>query len=225
MSVYDILDKITSGGTGNGYAARMLHPIPKVESVNRRDWIYSHIKGKRVLDIGSAGTNGKGDVFLEMRNQMAAAMDSSVLGEGAEVPLYGIDSESCELPNVARMDLDKPIAVMPWMEKGIDTIIAGEVLEHMCNPGVFLENMRQYNCELVLTVPNAFSSAAISSVSKGTESVNRDHTCWFSWRTLSTLLEKCDYSVKDWMWYGGSPLVAEGLIFVTEGTSRPDHES
>ena len=49
---------------------------------------------------------------------------------------------------------------------------------------------------------------------KGVENVNIAHTMWFSWRTLKTLVERYNYDIKEWAWYHGDPLFAEGLVFV-----------
>jgi hypothetical protein len=54
------------------------------------------------------------------------------------------------------------------------------------------------------------------------EYVRGDHICWFSWRTLTTLVEACGFTVKDWLWYQNEQATpfrvgrASGLIFVCE---------
>jgi hypothetical protein len=53
-------------------------------------------------------------------------------------------------------------------------------------------------------------------MTQGIESVNIDHVAWYSWQTMTTLLNKTEWRVVDWKWYNGKPLTAEGLIFEVE---------
>ena len=205
MSVYSILDKLQNRqhGLPAEYAERMIHPIPKAEVVNRREFVLERCKDKTVLDLGCAGTNGKGEFHAQIAEVATKA--------------YGIDSQNCEhLEDVATLNIDKPIEVWPWTTDGIELIVAGELLEHLSNPGICLDGLNGAypNAELLITVPNAFSIGAFRSVRKGIECCNRDHVAWFSHRTLRTLVERHRYSVSDFKWYNGEVNVAEGLIFI-----------
>ena len=95
-----------------------------------------------------------------------------------------------------------------------ELIVAGEIIEHLANPGNLLKVLRQISCPLLITVPNAFSSAAAGHLSAGTENVNKAHVSWYSYTTLLTLTMRYNYSLKEFYWYSGKPLFAEGLIFL-----------
>jgi Methyltransferase domain len=184
------------------YVEKMLHEIPEVRVVDRAAFILERTAGKRVLEFGASGL-----------------LHDKIIGNAA---FYrGIDREPA--PHVIPFDLDDvshpwfPIAAYhdgsPW-----DIIIAGEVLEHLSNPGYFLTRLHQQyaNVPLILTVPNAFSKVASQWLGKGIENVNRDHVSWYSPKTLSTLLSRVGYREGDLFWYGGTDARAEGLIVVTE---------
>ena len=83
--------------------------------------------------------------------------------------------------NVMTMDL----------EEQFDVIIAGEIIEHLDNPGQFLQNMRQHlrmNGTLVISTPNPFYIKQFWKICRyNRPQVHEEHTCWFDPITLSHL--------------------------------------
>ena len=205
-SVYGILDDIKRRNPAIEHQKRMVHPVPPAESVNRREFVISQCKGKTIFDIGCAGTAGDFALFDKM----------------SEVALnaFGVDKNNHGRPNVAEMNLDRPLnfPAKAWntILPDVELVVAGEVIEHLSNPGQFLQWCHRsfQSADLLITVPNAFSANAIRSIQKKTEVVNVDHVCWYSWRTLKTLVERFGYHVADFKWYNGPPLLAEGIIFL-----------
>jgi 2-polyprenyl-3-methyl-5-hydroxy-6-metoxy-1,4-benzoquinol methylase len=177
------------------YAAKMLHAVPDAEVVDRAKFILERCKGQVVLDVGASGP---------MHEAIA-----KVAGK-----VYGIDRQDGD--GIVGIDLDDYHAQLPVFAD-VTRIVCGEVLEHLSNPGWFLKRLRAaYRCETIITVPNAFAEAGRGQLKRGTEVVNRDHVAWYSYKTLSVLLERHGYTVKEFYWYHGQPYTAEGLIVVTE---------
>jgi len=81
----------------------------------------------------------------------------------------------------------------------IDVIVAGELLEHLANPGVFLRNaktfLREHGAEMIITTPNAFSWRYFFTLFRRAELVHPDHNFYFSYTTLSNFLNKFAYEV------------------------------
>ena len=82
-----------------------------------------------------------------------------------------------------------------------DTIVAGELIEHLANPGLFLRQSRAHlkpGGKVVLTTPNAFSllyiSYALFKYPKTCE--NLQHTCWFCPQTMKELVERCGFKIE-----------------------------
>lgn len=180
------------------YAEKMLHRVPAAPVVDRAAFILEHCRGRRVLEFGASGP------MHEAVFQAASAC-------------YGVDREDgpfgvigFDLDDVSRSEL--PSVPTP------EVILCGEVLEHLSNPGWFLTRLRrQYDgVPVIITVPNAFSSAAAKHIAKGVENVNRDHVAWYSYRTLFTLLERHGFTSNLFAWYHGEPYTAEGLIVLAE---------
>ena len=199
-SPYDILDEIQAyDGLGRAYGEKQLHKVPDAPVVNRRQFVIERCTGKVVLDIGCASG--------ELHAQLLPVVKQ----------IYGIDKDSMAGPNYAQFDLDELGAppVLPFVDRGIELIVCGETLEHLSNPGWLLNRIATSfpSAELLITVPNAFSRAGASWLARGVENVNRDHVAWYSYHTLKVLAERYGFAVKESFWYGGEPLMAEGLIF------------
>jgi hypothetical protein len=178
------------------YIAKMLHAIPDAETVDRPKYIIEKVTGKRVLEFGASGPMHE------------AIVKAATLCEGVDredsLGILGFDLD----------DVTQPLS--HFISEPFDIIVCGEVLEHLANPGFFLQRLKkQYpNVPVLITVPNAFSTAGKASLKEGTEMVNRDHTQWYSWKTLTTLLERYGYVTKEFYWYNGPEYFAEGMVFL-----------
>ncbi len=72
-------------------------------------------------------------------------------------------------------------------ERKFDLIIAGDVIEHLPNPGLFLESCRNVlspNGQIVITTANSFGIVRFIKGLLYHESVHREHTAYYSHKTL-----------------------------------------
>ena len=158
------------------------------------------VKDKAVLDIGATGP------MHEAIRELARVC-------------YGIDILPKEEPDYFQIDLDHT-AHLPAINN-IDIIIAGEVIEHLSNAGHFLDLLGEYPCPIVLTTPNAFAETGFQHVkNKGIEQVNKEHVAYYSYKTLSVLLERHGFQMDEFFWYHGKPNVAEGMICLISKRTR-----
>ena len=172
---------------------KMAHSVPDVTSVDRIKWVLAATKNKVVLDIGCTGI-----LSDAMRRHTKE--------------YHGIDNiDNPGFTNYYKIDLDR--AERLPVIKNLQLVVAGEVLEHLSNPGHFLDMVRQYDCNVIVTVPNAHSNAGRTWLKRGIEAINGDHVAYYSYHTLKTLVERHGFKVIDWYWYNGTPRFAEGLIF------------
>ena len=183
------------------YVSKMMHAVPEADVVDRETFILDRCRGKVVLDVGASG---------RMHERIVEVADSC----------YGIDRPgTSDVTGVVGIDLDDVNEPLPLFVTDADIVVCGEVLEHLGNPGHFLDRLRDKcpNTPVIITVPNAFSAAGQRHMEDRIENVNIDHVSWYSWRTMKTLLERCKYTVEEFHWYGGEPYTAEGLIFLVHG--------
>lgn len=82
-----------------------------------------------------------------------------------------------------------------------DVIFAGDLIEHLVNPGLFLDNVKKNlkpNGRLIISTPNAFNLFVLAGKITNTEPVvNSDHTFYFNQRTIGVLLKKCGWKVEE----------------------------
>ncbi len=80
-----------------------------------------------------------------------------------------------------------------------DVIIALDLIEHITNPGLFLECARRHLAKggrLIVSTPNAFNLFVMASKLRHPEPpVNSDHTFYFNRPTIATLFEKCNWRI------------------------------
>ena len=80
------------------------------------------------------------------------------------------------------------------------------LIEHLYNPGNFLENVRRHmdrNSHLILVTPNPYRYSRIKDqFIKGYVRNHVDHTCWFDPVTLSQLLDFHGFKVEVIYWTG-----------------------
>ena len=80
-------------------------------------------------------------------------------------------------------------------------LFAGDVLEHLSNPGLFLSAARRHlepGGRLVISTPNCFNLFNLAEkLVKPEPTVNHDHTCYFNRKTLATLLAKNGWKLQE----------------------------
>lgn len=141
-------------------------------SLYKKGIILEYIKNKEVLDLGS--TTNKGDMF-----DLIKRLAKNVIG----VDLQKSDDPQIIEGNVENINLNKKF----------DVIIAGDIIEHLDNTGLFLDNMYCHlkdNGLLLITTPNAKSLAYLFF--KG----NPQHTCWYCQHTLRQALERHKFKIE-----------------------------
>jgi len=180
----------------------MMHRIPDAEVVNREQFLLGNLKDKKVVHLGCCGP-----FHLAL--------------EEICTKVWGVDIISCEKreqkpftpKNFLKIDIEKEQIIL---EEEPDIILAGEIFEHLSNPGLALDNLHKFECPIIITVPNAFSSLSEPWLKLNIECINKDHVCYYSYYTMKNLVERHGYKVTQFFWYDIYPIVAQGLIFIIQ---------
>ena len=175
--------------------------LPPLEIVSRADWLETFCQGKSVLHLGCADA-----LYTEARlNNLATLLHFRIARVAGK--LVGFDNSAADLERlrVRWPSWEFVLGDVEHMEANsfpapFDVILAGEIIEHILNPGLFLCSARRHltpgRGRLVITTPNHFGSRRYLHFITGREKCHPQHTCYHSYHTLSRMLEMCGYRVE-----------------------------
>lgn len=176
--------------------------------VQRTDVLRELCEGRSVLHLGC--TNWP---YFEESAQLEKYLHSMLLGHAAEA--WGVDSdhegiEALRKKGVGNLhigDLER-LEELPFA-RSFDLIVAGEVVEHLSNPGLMLSGVKRFmgaETRLVVTTINsycAFRFAVYGLRGRGglAEPVHPDHVAYYSYRTLHLLAQRAGLELDRFMFY------------------------
>lgn len=155
----------------------------------REDIIINYIKGKDVLDIGSVGQINIYTLWNAIKKYPKSIIGIDVLDNTDKDIVQG---------NMETYSFNKKF----------DVIIAGDVLEHVDNQGLFLNNVRKHLKDdgyFILTTPN------VRWITTFILKVSPTHLLWHDKTTLSQVLERNGFKIEYFRYYYGNKLYL-GLI-------------
>ena len=175
----------------------MKHHVPAT-SDQRISTILKYIShDSKVLDIGCAHHHAERQSDPFWLHQHIKARAKNTVG-------LELESEECEkLRNMGYNVVcgnieDNELADM--LGRDHDVIVAGELIEHLSNPGLFLENsyeMLKQGGQLIITTPNPWNFFnIISVVLRNKIPIHEQHTAWFDDKTLIQLVTRFGFKVQ-----------------------------
>lgn len=180
--------------------------------VQRTEYILRACEGKRVLHLGC--TNWP---YTQQAIDNKMLLHFDIERRAAEV--YGIDFDQAGLDvlnssgskNLFQGDLEQ----LQEVENigTFDLVVAGEMIEHLNNPGLFLQGVKRFlrpESELLITTINAYCASRIFQYfirGKGghAEPVHPDHVAYYSFRTLKLLIERAGFELEQFCFYDIGP--------------------
>jgi len=118
----------------------------------------------------------------------------------------GLDGDAAAVESVRRLGYEVRLADACRDPLGgpYDCIVAGELLEHIENPGAFLDRAREALAPggtLLVTTPNPFRASQFFKILKyGEPQIHPRHTLWFDPRTLAELLDRRGFLPLEFVW-------------------------
>jgi len=169
--------------------------------------IYELVEGKDVLDCGAIG-----DVAETPEEAKLASHEQ--FAKRAKYCL-GIDIWKEEVDKRRAMGYNIVYGNVETMSLGrqFDVIVASDLIEHLANPGMFLERAREHLRDgglLCLVTPNAHSLNVSAKAILGVSvAINREHTCWYDPTTLKQLVTRFMFKPQEEYWqdYQQKPVV------------------
>lgn len=166
-------------------------------AVERTSFIVERCRGRRVLDLGCYDETARVKQGTEhWLHGEISKVALSVLGidNSDQIPETGLETASNA--RIVRGDVSR---LEPFARSAdVETIVAGELLEHLPSPLGFLSDLHAHfpGRELILTTPNATSMTNTLLALGRRESNHCDHLQVFSYKTLNTLCLRAGFV--DW---------------------------
>lgn len=180
----------------------------KFELVQRVEFIKKLCEGKKVLHLGCTNYPYTREAI---DNNMLLHFELDKITK----ELYGFDFDERGLTvladsggkNLYRADLEKLEEVA--LDETFEVIIAGEMIEHLSNPGLFLRGIKRFmnpQTKLIITTINAYCAMrfliyGLRGKGGANEPVHPDHVAYYSYKTLSLILERENIQVKNFYFY------------------------
>lgn len=180
----------------------------KFELVQRVDFIKKACAGKKVLHLGC--TNHP---YTQESIDNGMLLHFELEKTARELYGFDFDQEGLDIlaaaggKNLYRADLQKLEEVA--LDEKFEVIIAGEMIEHLSNPGLFLRGIKRFMTEetaLVITTINAYCAMrfliyGLRGKGGENEPVHPDHVAYYSYKTLGLTVQRENLHVREFYFY------------------------
>lgn len=182
--------------------------IKDFDVVQRVELIRTMCTGKRVLHLGCTNYPYTHEAI---ESNMLLHFDL----ESCSADLWGIDADQAGIDillekgskQIVKGDLEKLDKVD--LDGTFDVIVAGEMIEHLNNPGLFLDGVQRFmtpQTSLILTTINAYCAMRFfyygARGRRGlAEPVHPDHVAYYSYSTLKLLVERHGLRMNTFVYY------------------------
>lgn len=178
----------------------MMHKLPRAAVVDRIAYLSAKVQGRRVIHVGFVDTG------CQSMNEAAGAWLHAHLAERA-TSLVGIDLDEAGVKEAVEagyeayaVDCRDREAVAGIGIPPAQVVIAGEVIEHVDDPGSFLRGLHSLVApggQLVVTTPNAYGLFNVFGSLALVEVNHPDHVLMFTWRTLTNMAARHGWTPVD----------------------------
>ena len=179
--------------------------LPKPKICSRIDLLCDHVRSKNVLQIGCAGwpdtasrINSKTLLFSTLQKHASTVYGLDISSQGIQL-MKENGIENVELGDIYTLSDDKRLTDVKF-----DVIVVSEVIEHLANPGIALQSIKDFvsknnpEMKIIFTIPNRHNFGCNIMQAIGCkETVHPDHNYYFSYRTFRHLIDSYNYSVEE----------------------------
>lgn len=147
----------------------------------REEIIRNYVKDKDVLDVGTVGQTWYYNLWEEIKTEARSAT--------------GVDIVPSEDKDIVEGNMETYS-----FGRKFDVVIMGDIIEHVNNQGLLLENVRRHLKEdgvLILTTPNAKWPTVFMPA-------NPTHTLWHDEFTLKNILQRHGFEISEFRYYYGN---------------------
>jgi 2-polyprenyl-3-methyl-5-hydroxy-6-metoxy-1,4-benzoquinol methylase len=183
--------------------------IPRSEVSRTRKWeaftddtspnervraLLREVRGPDVLHVGCVGHK-----VAESAAERAHSLHFQLCRSFPDANVLGLDIDAAGIERMRQIGFRVEVgdAQNLKFDSSFDTILAGELIEHLQNPGQFLEGAARGlkpGGRLVLSTPNVFC-VMLNLMYLYNRPFNPEHVAWFCPQTLRTILTRCGFCI------------------------------
>jgi SAM-dependent methyltransferase len=158
---------------------------------DRMEIIAPLVRGRKTLDLGVVDSRRNRQGTAERLEKLPGLLFRRICEVNPDT--VGVDIDEAGVDILRQQGFHTRTADVTTMDLGerYEAIVAGEIIEHLANPGLFLGNMVRHltpGGTLVVTTPNPFHFGQVWKIWRyGRPRVHEEHTCWFDPITLCHL--------------------------------------
>ena len=166
--------------------------------------IEPHIRGKDVLDLGCVDSRKARHNAQERFEYKANLLHKAIAAANPGTIGIDIDPQGAKVLNDQGYNvLVEDVETMD-LRRQFDTIVAGEIIEHLENPGKFLRNMHRHlrpGGVIIISTPNTFYAGTTWKIWRyGKPAVHEEHMGWQDPTTLAQLFKRTGYEPVEGYW-------------------------
>ncbi|MFT5287217.1 MAG: 2-polyprenyl-3-methyl-5-hydroxy-6-metoxy-1,4-benzoquinol methylase [Planctomycetota bacterium] len=181
-----------------------MHSFQLTKTVTERfSAIEPHIGAGRVLDVGCVDARRQKGASGE-RLRKPNHLFRKLIEAGSNVCGVDIDAEGVKELKTQGFEVLCEDACSMKLDECFDTIVAGEIIEHVDNVGLFLANLRAHlkpSGVLMVSTPNPFYAGQAWKIWRHAKpQVHEDHVAWFDPATLSVAMRRAGLEPFDGFW-------------------------
>lgn len=162
----------------------------------RAEALLAYVNGPDVLDVGCTGHVVRADDPEWLHGRLRDRFDR----------VWGIDIDPSNIQVLRDLGFDNVRVADAQdfdLEQSFDTVVAGEILEHLENPGAFLESAGRHlksGGRIVISTPYPFSlHNSLYALYKFPKTCsNPEHTLWVCPSTLAELARRVELRLSHW---------------------------
>lgn len=180
----------------------------KIELVQRVDFIKNACRGRKVLHLGC--TNWP---YTQEALDNGGLLHLDLQGIASDIYGFDFDQEGLDflsgkgVDKLYQADLEKLDEVQ--INETFDVIVAGEMIEHLNNPGLFLQGIKRFmnaDSRLIITTVNAYCGFrliyyGLRGKGGSAEPVHPDHVAYYSYSTLKLLVQRAGFVLDNFSFY------------------------
>lgn len=188
--------------------------------LNKEQYIIQQLEcNSNVLHVGCTNSPTtierwkKGTLLHKNLCDHAKAIGSNVIGIDIDDKAINFLKSKMQDETILNIDAHQ-LSESHLKARQFDLIIAGDVIEHLSNPGLFCQSCNSVlspGGRIVITTSNAFHIVRFIKALLFHEAVHNEHTAYYSHKTISRLLNMCNLDCTNFGYYKCEPLINYSL--------------